>query len=132
MKWAVMSNETLPLVKPEVNQYALMAGAVDFIRSEVSTDLEAQGLSIILNVMWLSPQPMLIAELQELVGISHGSVARYLRVLGDSDDHPRGGACANILHVYTDVTDARRRLVMLAPKGVEMRKELGRILEGLK
>lgn len=103
-----------PLDSPRIKA---LIDSLDAIRDAVGGDLETQGVAVLLNVMRVDPQPILVRELVKEVRVTQGSVARYLRLLGDANDHPRGGECAGLLQCTIDPTDKRRKLVTLSPKG---------------
>ena len=104
-----------------MNQFANM---IDTIRNKTCSDIEAQGISILLHVMCHDPNPLTVKELQDLVGVSHGSIIRYLRLLGNNDDHPRGGECFGLIQSQYCTEDRRRKLVTLTTKGRQLNREL--------
>ncbi len=100
------------------------AKIVDRIREVTTSNIESQGVSILLHVMEHDPNPMLVKELQSEVGVSHGSIIRYLRLLGNNDDHPRGGECFGLIQSQYCTEDRRRKLVTLTSKGRKLKTEL--------
>ena len=98
--------------------------SLDIIRRALGGDMESQGISMLLKIMLLDPQPVLVSELIVLVGVTHGSIVRNLRLLGSDDDHPRGGKCAGLIQCHYDPADKRRKLVNLSPKGRLLRSIL--------
>jgi len=101
-----------------------VANIVDTIRNSTCSDIEAQGISLLLHVMSHDPNPLTVKELQDLVGVSHGSIIRYLRLLGNNDDHPRGGECFGLIQSVYCTEDRRRKLVTLTTKGRKLNQEL--------
>jgi len=101
-----------------------VASIIDTIRNSTCSDIEAQGISLLLHVMSHDPNPLTVKELQDLVGVSHGSVIRYLRLLGNNDDHPRGGECFGLIQSVYCTEDRRRKLVTLTTKGRQLKREL--------
>jgi len=99
----------------------------DIIRRYAGGDLETQGVSLLLHVMEHDPNPLLVKELMDMVGVSHGSIIRYLRLLGSDDDHPRGGECAGLIQCVIDPADKRRKLVQLSTLGRMMRTEIAHV-----
>ncbi|MCP4126776.1 MAG: hypothetical protein GY753_06910 [Gammaproteobacteria bacterium] len=101
-----------------------VSASLDSIREAVGGDLETQGAALLLQVMCHDPHPLLVKELVVLVGVSHGSIVRYLRLLGNEGGHPRGGECADLVQSVTDPTDKRRMLITLSPKGRRLKAEI--------
>ena len=101
-----------------------IVNTIDRIREATTSNIESQGISILLHIMEYDPNPMLVKELQDLVGVSHGSVIRYLRLLGNNDDHPRGGECFGLVQSVYCTEDRRRKLVTLTTKGRQLKREL--------
>jgi len=99
----------------------------DIMRRYAGGDMETQGVSIMLHVMQHDPNPLLVRELMDMVGVTHGSIIRYLRLLGSDDDHPRGGQCAGVIQCIIDPTDKRRKIVQLSTLGRMMRAEIAHI-----
>lgn len=101
-----------------------IANIIDRIREATTSNIESQGISILLHVMEHDPNPMLVKELQSAVGVSHGSIIRYLRLLGNNDDHPRGGECFGLIQSVYCTEDRRRKVVTLTAKGRQLKQEL--------
>ena len=101
-----------------------LANIIDTIRNSTCSDIEAQGISLLLHVMSHDPNPLTVKELQDLVGVSHGSIIRYLRLLGNNDDHPRGGECFGLIQSQYCTEDRRRKLVNLTSKGRRLERKL--------
>ena len=112
------------------NIYNKLAEAYDLIRRESGGDLESQGASLLLHIMTHDPDPLLVKELMLMVDVTHGSIIRYLRLLGSDDDHPRGGECAGLVQCVIDPTDKRRKLVTLSAKGRRLKAKISEILFG--
>lgn len=102
--------------------------AIDIIRKAAGGDMETQGIAILFAVMSRDPDPLLVKDLMNMVGVSHGSTIRYLRLLGSDDNHPRGGECLGFLQSTQDSSDKRRKLVTLSAKGRRLRAELNGVL----
>ena len=110
--------------------YSKLADSYDLIRREAGGDLESQGASLLLHIMAHDPNPLLVKELMVMVDVTHGSIIRYLRLLGSDDDHPRGGECAGLVQCVIDPADKRRKLVTLSAKGRRLQAEISEILFG--
>ena len=101
-----------------------MSVALDMIRKATSGDVESQALALLLHVLVRDPDPLLVKDLTRMVGVSHGSIIRNLRLLGSDDDHPRGGKCAGLISCTIDPNDKRRKLVMLSAAGRRLRRDI--------
>ena len=101
-----------------------IANIIDLIRNDIGHDTEAQALSLLAHFMTHDPNPLLIKELISLTGATQPSVIRYIRILGDNDDHPRGGECLGVLQVVSCSEDKRRKLITLSSKGRRLKKHL--------
>lgn len=112
----------------KMNQLVRTTMALDLVRRAVGGDIESQGVAVLYNVMNNDPDPLTINDLMRLVGASHGSISRYLRLLGSADDHPRGGKCHELVMCVEDPSDRRRKLVTLSPKGRRLRSALSSLL----
>ena len=101
---------------------------VDLIREETVKDIEAQAISLLLNVMIYDPRPLSFKELAKLTKSTDNSVSRYSRILGSDDDHPRGLKCHNLLQSHTLLSDARIKLIKLSPRGSKMKERILSVL----
>lgn len=111
-----------------MNIFQKLTHSFDMIRQSIGQDIETQALALLLHTMTHDPNPLLVKELQDLAKCSHSSASRNLRVLGSSDDHPRGGECAGLLQAVIDPKDKRRKLVTLSAKGRRLKAQLSTMI----
>lgn len=108
------------------NFFYTFSECLDVLREETHHAIEAQSLSVLINVMAVDPDYLYVSDLMELTNSSQGSVQRNLRILGSEDNHPRGKKCYNLLESHFLISDMRRKAVVLSPKGKALKAKISK------
>tara|TARA_Y100001938_G_C7959604_1_gene363591 strand:+ start:435 stop:797 length:363 start_codon:yes stop_codon:yes gene_type:complete len=111
-----MSLEEKSLSHPVLTSGSLrmLLRQVELLRT-IDPEIQAQTISLLLNVAMKDPEPIAMQELAERTGTAQSSVSRNCAMLGKY--HRRGQAGHGLLDAYEDPMNRRVKLVQLTTKG---------------
>lgn len=104
---------------------------VEFIRVEVSSDLQLHQLQLLLEVALEAPEPVTHYELEQKVSISQGAVSRNMKILGTKVARIRGVPTQVGYELVTsrpDLYETRKLAAELTKKGQRITHNINRLM----